>query len=205
MIESVITTATVSAASYILGSVPFGFIVALLVKGIDIRNFGSGNIGATNVLRVVGKPWGILVFILDFLKGFLAVVVSRLLFSDISISALILSGLAAVCGHNWPLFLKFKGGKGVATSAGVILGLGFAASGLRSVLIFSLAAWIVVLLITRIVSLASIIAVIVFLSLSWIFNLPFEVKVFSFVLSFFIILRHKENIRRLLEKKEHRF
>jgi glycerol-3-phosphate acyltransferase PlsY len=205
MIESVITTATVAAASYILGSVPFGFIVALLVKGIDIRNFGSGNIGATNVLRVVGKPWGILVFILDFLKGFLAVVVSRLLFSDISISALILSGLAAVCGHNWPLFLKFKGGKGVATSAGVILGLGFAASGLRSVLIFSLAAWIVVLLITRIVSLASIIAVIVFLSLSWIFNLPFEVKVFSFVLSFFIILRHKENIRRLLEKKEHRF
>ena len=65
MIESVITTATIAAASYILGSVPFGFIVALLVKGIDIRNFGSGNIGATNVLRVVGKPWGILVFILD--------------------------------------------------------------------------------------------------------------------------------------------
>jgi len=117
--------------AYLIGSVPFGLLIAK-TKGIDIREQGSGNIGATNVLRCLGKPLGITCFILDVLKGYLPAFVFPMVgkigadFPSIGI----LFGAAAILGHNFPIFLKFKGGKGIATSAGVLLGVAPLAVGL---------------------------------------------------------------------------
>ena len=109
--------------SYFLGGIPFGFLVVRLIRKVDIRTVGSGNIGATNVTRVIGKKWGILVFILDFLKGFLAPLIVPLFIKEPSTFIFILAVIAVVCGHNWTPFLQFKGGKGVSTTLGGIMGL----------------------------------------------------------------------------------
>ena len=112
--------------AYLLGSVPFGLIIGRLVKGIDVREHGSGNLGATNVFRVIGRRWGIFVLFLDALKGYLAVALpNAILMGDISPLTLILLALAAIAGHAFPVWLKFKGGKGVATALGVFLALAF--------------------------------------------------------------------------------
>ena len=149
--------------SYFLGSIPFGFIVAYLVKEIDIRNFGSGNIGATNVFRVVGKGWGIFVFILDFLKGFLPLVLTKFLLTSPQDNYIfVLVAVMSVCGHSWTIFLKFKGGKGVATSLGAMSGLSFIFPELRLVILLALCVWALVFLISRIVSLASLCAIVSF-------------------------------------------
>ena len=148
--------------AYLLGSLPFGYWVAKVVKNIDIRKFGSGNIGATNVARVVGKRWGILVFFLDFLKGFLAVIISIFLLPKGSFWVYLFTGILAVSGHNWSLFLKFKGGKGVSTTLGVISGLATKYNLLFSPLIISIIGWILIFLIFRIVSLASLLSAFLF-------------------------------------------
>ena len=134
----------VLAVSYLLGSLPFGLIMGFAVKRIDIRQHGSGNIGATNVARILGKPWGIGVFVLDFVKGMVApLLVSSFLpkaYSYVYAAAAIL----AVCGHNWPVFLKFKGGKGVATSVGAISGLSLIYHELGIALLAAILTWVVV-------------------------------------------------------------
>ena len=112
--------------AYLVGSVPFAYLITKAVRGIDIREVGSGNVGATNVGRALGRNWGILVFALDVLKGFLPALAALLSHGcRIGESALplgvALAGFAAVAGHNWPVFLKFRGGKGMATSCGVFL------------------------------------------------------------------------------------
>ena len=122
------------AAAYLLGAVPFGLILSRL-KGVDIRAVGSGNIGATNVFRSVSKGLGIATFVCDFLKGFVPAYVFPILGKMLSGSFQgseigILCGVAAIVGHNWPVYLKFKGGKGIATSAGVLLGIAPAAVGI---------------------------------------------------------------------------
>ena len=197
--------------SYILGSIPFGFLVAYLVKNIDIRKHGSGNIGATNVLRVVGKQWGILVFLLDFLKGFSAPLMTKLILSRVYPEAelasyiFVLSSMIVVCGHNWTIFLSFKGGKGVATSVGAISGLGMIFPKLWLILLLAVAVWIVLFRIFKYVSLASISAAFSFFIFSVIFSLPGEIKLLSLVILLFILLRHRENIKRLFARKENRF
>jgi len=191
--------------AYILGSFPFGFWVAKLVKNIDIRKFGSGNIGATNVARVVGKSWGILVFFLDFLKGFLVVMISFLLLPQSSFWVYLIAGILAVSGHNWSLFLKFKGGKGVSTTLGVISGLATKYSLLFFPLMISAISWILIFLIFHIVSLASLLSAFLFFLSTLFFKLPSEIKIFSFLLFLFIILRHRSNIIKLLKRKEFRF
>lgn len=193
--------------SYFLGSVPFGFLITYFVKRIDIRNFGSGNIGATNVVRVAGKKWGILVFILDLLKGFLALLIAYSFFPPATTPFYyyIFSAAATVCGHNWTPFLGFRGGKGVAVSLGSLIGLTFIFSGLGIILVLSLVVWIVVFFISRYVSLASIFATANFFACSWIISTPKEIKILSFFLFMFILARHKKNINRLLTRKEHRF
>src|SRR5215210_5065596 len=111
--------------SYLLGSIPFGLIVGRM-RGIDIRQHGSGNIGATNVLRVLGKPWGIPVFFLDAAKGAAAVLIAQHLGRGHGIpeaAAGILGAICCILGHNFPIWLGFKGGKGIATSAGVLIGM----------------------------------------------------------------------------------
>lgn len=188
--------------SYIIGSIPFGLILGKQVKGIDIRNFGSGNIGATNVTRVVGFKWGVLVFILDFLKGFLPVFLVFLLLPKDSFGCRITSIIAAmlaVAGHNWPVYLKFKGGKGVSTSIGVIASLSVNLSFLRTPLILSVLAWLIVFLFSRLVGLASLVCALMFFISCLAMAVPWEFKFLSFLIALFITIRHKKNIKDIIE------
>lgn len=188
--------------SFFLGSIPFGFLCVYAVKKIDIRNFGSSNIGATNVTRVLGKKWGIVVFILDFLKGFLAPLLVLFFVRDASNFLFIIASIVAVCGHNWTPFLKFKGGKGVSTSLGSIAGLCVIFPYLTVNFIIALGIWVVIFFIFRIVSLASMLSTFSFLIFSFIFSLPFEFKIFALLLFTFILIRHKKNIESILQRKE---
>ena len=220
--------------AFLCGSVPFGLIIAK-AKGINIRDHGSGNIGATNVLRVVGKKYGITCLLLDALKGFIPVVIAVNLIQitgknvglfhigGLDVSALllpaaeqfkgqlvhVLTALAAVLGHNYSPWVGFKGGKGIATSAGVLLALMPAGVGLLIVV------WLVVFLISRYVSLASIIAAAA-LPLITIYGSWFHGRIadgtwnkplfsFSLVIAILAIWKHRSNITRLLAGTEHRF
>ncbi|MFH1772210.1 MAG: glycerol-3-phosphate 1-O-acyltransferase PlsY [Candidatus Omnitrophota bacterium] len=193
------------AGSYLIGSIPFGFLAAYLSKGIDIRSHGSGNTGATNVFRVIGAPWGIAVFFLDFAKGFLPPFLFGIFIKEPAAFLYILSVVAAVCGHNWPVFLEFKGGKGVATSLGALFSLSVIFPGLFGILLLSLASWILVFYFTKYVSLASLASGAVFLFFSILSSLSWEIKLLSVVLFVLIVLRHKGNIQKLIKKSEHRF
>ncbi|MCM8820158.1 MAG: glycerol-3-phosphate 1-O-acyltransferase PlsY [Candidatus Omnitrophica bacterium] len=191
--------------SYILGSIPFGFIIAYLIKRIDIRNFGSGNIGATNVTRVIGKFWGVVVFILDFLKAFIPIIFAKSFLKIPSKNIYIFMALFSVVGHNWPIFLKFKGGKGVATSLGAMIALSFIFTKLWLVIFIGIISWLVVFFIWRYVSLASIFAGFIFFISALVFINDKEIKILSFFLLILIIVRHKKNIKNLITKEEYRF
>ncbi len=194
--------------AYLLGAVPFGFLLGKL-KGMDIRQYGSGNIGATNLTRLAGREWGVLCFALDFGKGAGAVLAAILLFDKGTGHSLIpvLAAAAAVAGHVWPVWLGFKGGKGVATALGAILILApwaFVGAGV---------VWIIVFCLTRYVSLASIVAAVVlplsyFVTARWLMEPggaePVPAGLLT-ALALFIIWRHRENIQRLASGKEHRF
>ncbi len=196
--------------AYLSGTIPFGYLVARFFAGMDIRSQGSGNIGATNIARVLGAKWGILVLVLDALKGLLPALLLPSLFIDTDSSLFnhvqVACGLAAVVGHMFPVWLKFKGGKGVATALGVILVLGPWAT-LSAVGMFFLS-----FLIFRIVSLSSILASSTF-AVVRVFMLegnPFSetnwsLTCFSILVPALIILRHRSNIVRLLQGKEPRF
>ena len=183
---------------YLIGSMPFGYIVAKVVKKIDIRDYGSGNIGATNAFRVLG-PWlASLVLIGDLLKGFLAIV----LFSQLNIDSLfviILGGLAVIGGHDWSIFLKFKGGKGIATTYGVFLALN------PKIALLSALIWLIVIALTRYASLASILSLSVLVVLMLWFRQPQEYIIFSIIILALALYRHRGNILRLKEGKEKKF
>lgn len=195
-------------AAYLLGAVPFGWLVAR-ARGVDIRTVGSRNIGATNVFRCVGKSWGILTFLLDLAKGYVgarwvAVLAVRALGggSEAGIGLSLACGCLTVVGHNWPVYLGFRGGKGVATSAGLLLGL--APMGC----LLALATWVVVLLGTRYVSVASITAALVLAVAAWplyLENTGILLPAVLDLLAVLTILRHRANIRRLLDGTESRF
>ncbi len=194
---------------YLLGSCPNGYIVSR-ARGVDIRKHGSGNIGATNVLRVLGKKWGYLVFALDAFKGFAAVRIAfaiggAILVGDTQRDLVgIVGGLACILGHTFPVWLGFRGGKGVATSAGVLLGL-------MPVAMFSvLAVWLLLFQFTRYVSVASIggavalpIFVIVYLRLGMLTGA--SLLPFSILIAGVVVWRHRSNMQRLLQGKEQRF
>jgi glycerol-3-phosphate acyltransferase PlsY len=190
--------------AYLLGAVPFGFVIARL-KGVDIRTQGSGNIGATNVFRVVGKPWGILTFALDFLKGLVAVLLAPLAGRALAPAAdaeilKIVGAALAIAGHNWPVYLGFRGGKGIATSGGAVLGIAWqpVAAGF--------AAWIVIFLLSRYVSVASIVAAITLVSCAWaVPAIGWPACAVFTLLGALAIHRHKGNIARLVKGTEHRF
>lgn len=187
--------------AYLLGSIPFAFIISRAVKGIDIRQHGSGNSGATNVFRVVGKKWGILVFLLDACKGYLAVTLPILFIGPrVSPSLFVLFGILAILGHTFSFWLKFKGGKGVATSLGVFLGLCFQPT------LFAFAVWNAVFFSTRILSLASLSAALslpLFLILTYRADplFPYLLPV-SILLAGFIFYTHRQNIQRLRKGEE---
>lgn len=184
-------------AAYLIGAIPFGLLIAK-TKGIDIRTQGSGNIGATNVMRCLGKPAGITCFVLDALKGF----VPALLFplgAGTGPGSGILFGAAAILGHTFPVFLKFKGGKGVATGAGVVLGVAPLA-----VLIGALT-WIAVFFLSGYVSLGSIVATGTVVAAAWILNYGTVDAVALSLLGALSIFLHRSNIKRLLDGTENRF
>ncbi len=189
--------------SYLIGSFPTGYIIGKL-KGIDIRKQGSGNIGFTNVYRILGPLPGIIVFIIDFLKGYLTVAIFCNYFGiilDYPVNSWIRTGVgcAAIAGHNWSVFLGFKGGKGVLTSAGVFFALSPLSASIT--LIF----FIIVIFIWHIISLGSLISAILLPFLIWIFSEPLPVLLLSILACFSIILKHRDNIRRLIEGNEYYF
>jgi len=196
--------------SYLIGSIPTAYIFGRVLKGIDIRKFGSGNVGATNALRVLGKGPGIAVLVLDILKGFLPVIFlgnflrSRIAFIPDETLRLIL-GLSCICGHNWTIFLGFKGGKGIATTFGVLLGLSLKITGLKLILGLVILTWLVIFIIVRIVSVASVLAGIALPIYIILFKQPKVLIFASILLCIFIILRHKTNLKRVFQGKEPRF
>jgi glycerol-3-phosphate acyltransferase PlsY len=189
------------AGAYLIGSIPTAFLAGKILKGIDIRQVGSGNIGATNVFRSIGKTAGVVVLAIDMLKGIVPVILAGQ-FAPGSCSEIfrILAGLAAICGHNWTIFLNFKGGKGVATSTGVLLTLAPAAT-LAGFLVFVLAVTV-----TRYISLGSVVAASAVPLLVWYLN-PGQIELFYFVLVIAILidLKHIPNIKRLIKHEEHKF
>ncbi len=201
--------AEIFVVSYLIGSFPSGYIAGRLA-GIDVRKQGSGNIGATNVLRVLGKPWGYSVFFADAFKGFLAVRFALMLVfrtpSAMTYAEFfaILAAAACVVGHSFPLWVRFKGGKGVATSAGAISGV----MPLAAMTIFLV--WLAVFLITRYVSLASIAAA---LALPLVIGVLIRMQrtqgvillYFSAAMTALVVWRHRSNIVRLLNGTEQRF
>lgn len=188
--------------SYIIGSFPTAYFFGRLFKGIDIRQHGSGNVGATNAFRVLGKKVGISVLIIDILKGTLAVAVISSLFGLSYDFHRILLGVTAVAGHNWSIFLKFKGGKGVATSAGVLLGLAVVIPGLRLVFSLTVVAWLLILLISGFVSISSISASVVLPLFMLIFNQSLNLVILGVIFCLFIIWRHRSNIKKLFSGNE---
>ena len=180
--------------AYLMGGIPFGMIVAKLTLGIDIRSIGSGNIGATNVLRVMGWKGGVLVLFLDALKGFVPVLLAQLFFA--APGAAVLAGLAAMLGHTFSPFLRFRGGRGVATGLGVVLALSWQA-GLTA---FGIA--LVLMAAFRYVSLGSVVGALSLPFLMIIFWQPLEYVGFVTLAALLIVARHIPNMRRLLAGAE---
>ncbi len=199
-----IAFAFVAVCAYFLGSIPNGYLVAK-AKGIDLRRVGSGNIGATNAMRVLGKPLGLLVLLADAGKGALACAVLPPLAVRITgISGfpgewgMIVAGISSILGHNFTCWLRFKGGKGIATSAGVLLVLMPKALGVCFV------AWALVFAASRIVSLASIVAAVVLPIAAWRLGRDGSIILVATMLGVLAIYRHRANIQRLLQGAEPR-
>jgi len=195
--------------AYLLGSVPFGLLAGFM-KGVDIRTRGSGNIGATNTIRILGKPIGITVFVLDFLKGFLPVFLALgaggpLIPAGANTQILALCcGGAAVTGHCFPIFLRFRGGKGVAATAGAVLALRWDAA------LVAFAVFFLVRALTRLVSVSSMALAVSFplavaaLHPSAVFREYFWITVGGMAAAVLIIVRHRSNIARILRGEEDR-
>jgi acyl phosphate:glycerol-3-phosphate acyltransferase len=204
-----LTFAVAVIASYLLGSIPFGYLAGRMA-GIDIRNCGSGNVGATNVIRTLGKGYGYPVFALDFLKGLGAVKMSILIATRMQSEWNspemfgIAAAISSVLGHSFPLWLRFKGGKGVATSGGALFGLAPVAA------LVGVAIWIVTFWLTRYVSVASIVAAaalpFVILITTWLSRTTGKLLFYSSLcLAAVVIWRHRSNLSRLIHGTEPRF
>lgn len=193
-------------SAYLIGSLPFGYLSGKLIKRIDLRQEGSKNVGATNVFRVVGTLPAIVVLLLDISKGFLSIYLVSLFqlggSTGISPQAFnlvrILAGLAAIAGHNWTIFLKFRGGKGVATGCGVSLGLAPLPA------LVSLAIFVVVTGLTRYVSLGSMFAVLAFPLNCLLFKESLILVFFGSIVALVVVARHQANIKRLIAGTENR-
>lgn len=194
--------------SYVIGSFPTSIIVGRLLKGIDIRQHGSGNAGGTNVFRVLGAGPGIFVMLFDAFKGFAATFwVSRIVIDAMPLETgliMILAGVAAICGHIWTIFAGFRGGKGVGTAAGMLAAL------FPTALLICLAVFFVVLALTKIVSVSSMSAATALpLTLSifrYVLNIPVQssLYIFSFIAAALIVFTHRSNIKRLVNGTENR-
>ena len=190
----------VALIGYILGSVPFGVLISRLSTKTDITKVGSGKIGMTNVLRTAGKKAAALSLVLDMAKGALAVIFAGLIFGDNHPGAQVLAALAAIAGHSWSIFLKFKGGRGVATFIGGLLAISWPAA------VFGGAIIIIVAGTTRYMSLGSITgavaAFIMLIALNILKSYPLEYVIYAMICAIFIFVMHRDNIIRLVTGKE---
>lgn len=184
--------------SYLLGAVPFGLIIGKAWRGVDIRRFGSGNIGATNVYRTLGPGPGILVFLADVAKGLIPVLAAKHLASETAWLG-VAAGMSAILGHTLSIFLKLRGGKGVATSLGVGVGL------VPVIALVAFGLWVLVFCVTRYVSVASVLACIAVPVLMWMTGSPLEYRVFGAVVAIYVTVKHRGNIVRLIHGTENRF
>ena len=201
--------AAIALVSYLLGSIPAGYLAGR-IAGIDIRHAGSGNIGATNVTRVLGKRYGYPVFVVDFLKGLMAVSISILVEKRVQPVLVptellgIVAAISCVIGHSFPVWLSFKGGKGVATSMGALFGL------VPFVALIGVAVWVITFEMTRYVSVASMTAALA-VPISILILMPLKqtggavLLYFSICLAALVIFRHRSNLSRLVRGTEPRF
>ncbi|MCE5300863.1 MAG: glycerol-3-phosphate 1-O-acyltransferase PlsY [Spirochaetia bacterium] len=196
----------VFAVSYLMGSVPTGYLVVKKLKGVDIRTVGSGNIGATNVKRILGMKWFLIVLAIDALKGFIPVAVFSRLFAAQHPYIPVLAAAGAILGHTFSIFLNFKGGKGVATALGIFLALA-PGSMVTDVVFFAVVLWFF-----RYVSLSSILCAALLPVFMFIYGEPglaapynHITLIFAIAVAAFVIYKHKDNIQRLLDGTENKF
>ncbi len=186
----------IAVISFLVGSIPFGYLVAK-IKGVDIRKHGSGNIGATNVYRVFGKKLGALTLFLDLLKGLVCVLSARILFKN-DMYALYIAAVFVVLGHDFSIFLNFRGGKGVATSYGAMLPISFIAS------VSGMILWIVILIMTKYSSLAAILSFGISTTVCFLLNQTGNNKFVFLFLFVLMLFKHRGNIKRFLAREENR-
>lgn len=191
--------ALVLAASYLIGSIPTGYIIVKLFTGQDIRTVGSGSTGATNVKRVMGKKWFFVVMLLDALKGALPVVFTALFGADFAGGLLpVLAAICVILGHSKSVFLNFTGGKSVASGVGTLLALDWQAG------LIIAAVWGVVTWVSRYVSLGSVVALALSPLIMWFLNAPPAYIVYAVIAAIYVIYLHRENIKRLKEGTENK-
>lgn len=192
--------ALVVAASYLIGSIPTGYIIVKLFTGQDIRTIGSGSTGATNVKRVMGKKWFFIVMLLDALKGAIPVVCTALFataLSDLGVLPVV-AAVCAILGHSKSVFLEFTGGKSVATGVGTLIALNWQAG------LIIAAVWGVVTWVSKYVSLGSIVALALAPFIMWFLNAPIAYIVYALIAAIYVIYLHRENIKRLKDGNENK-
>lgn len=190
--HSILNIFMIAITGYLIGSIPFGIIIAKIMGLGNLRNIGSGNIGATNVLRTGNKLAAILTLFFDLLKGAIVVLFARVIFDE---TAAQIAGLGSFLGHCFPIWLKFKGGKGVATFIGISLALSWPAG------IFICLTWVLTAFLSRISSFSALISSISSILWVWIFGMPDAIFV-MFILTVLIWWRHTENIKRIINNTE---
>jgi acyl phosphate:glycerol-3-phosphate acyltransferase len=182
---------------YLLGSISFSFLFGKIFKGIDIREHGSGNAGATNTLRVLGKRYAVLVLLLDIVKGIAAVWIGKWIAPEL-VWVPVAAGLAAIVGHNWPVFFGFRGGKGIATTIGVVATLAFLPALIAGVVAIAAIA------VTRYVSLGSLIFTGLLPIMIWGMGRGEELLAASLIIMVFAFLRHRSNLVKLIQGRENK-
>ena len=185
--------------AYLIGSIPFGFLIGKM-RGVDVRTVGSKNIGATNVYRTVGQKWGFLAFFCDFLKGFLPAffALRYVSTSTFDLNLPIFVGLATVIGHTLTVFMRFRGGKGVATAFGMMVALATYPT------LLAFAVFVVTVWLSHYISLGSILAATTLGVLVWFFPCLLAVRIIAVLVAVFVVVKHKSNIQRLVKGCENK-
>jgi len=195
--ETLALCALACAAAYLIGSVPFGFLIGRM-RGVDVRTVGSMNIGATNVYRTVGHKWGFLAFGCDFLKGFVPTLVAKLVWGGEMPDLAVAVGLAAVVGHTLTCFMKFKGGKGVATAFGMLVAL------VPVLVLSAFALFVVTVWISHYISLGSCLAALAMGIAIWFWPCTLTLRIVMTLMAVFIVWKHRANIARIRSGTENR-
>jgi len=194
---------------YLFGSIPTAYLLFKIKKGDDIRKYGSGNVGGTNVIRTVGTGWGLFIIIVDMLKGFLPILAAYLIYPNDFILLAVVSTVA-ILGHVFPVYIKFRGGKAISTTYGVVVGISALPFISEPVwfrilpLFITIGIWAIVFIITRIVSLGSLIAAISTPVILYFFKYPLAMVIAAFFWALLIFITHRVNIKRLIRGEEKR-